>query len=320
MNSNSCAELITEVRHHYSWPQNQGEVLSARSERTLFRFDDEVIKIHARETLAEELDARLELISRSPWNQIFLQPIKSQSQTLRQGRIMSQWPFAEALTISEDEIPWHKCGKLLAELHQIPIAVNNFPFSLPIATAAKRWQKSIAELKSLNFIDHRLKAPWLIVEEMTAKLTLPKIYSARTHWIHGDWHLGQLVREKSEQKSEMNLKLIDIEDMGLGHPVWDLARPGAFYAAGLLDPEDWSSFLNSYLTAGGPAFQARRNETFWEILGPAVEVLSLQCAAVGLRKAYLEERSLGDDEQAFIETCARILRWKNTTQQDKEFL
>lgn len=47
-------------------------------------------------------------------------------------------------------------------------------------------------------------------------------------------------------------RLIDVDDLGLGVPAWDLARPAAWYAAGLLAPEDWLCFLDAYRAAGGP--------------------------------------------------------------------
>ena len=46
--------------------------------------------------------------------------------------------------------------------------------------------------------------------------------------VHGDWHLGQLARVDAEWR------LLDIDDVGLGDPAWDLGRPAGFWAAGLL--------------------------------------------------------------------------------------
>ena len=40
--------------------------------------------------------------------------------------------------------------------------------------------------------------------------------------VHGDWHLGQLGRRSATTP----WMLIDVDDLGVGDPAWDLARPG----------------------------------------------------------------------------------------------
>ncbi len=45
-----------------------------------------------------------------------------------------------------------------------------------------------------------------------------------------------------------------MDDAGVGDPAWDLGRPAAWYAAGLLAPEDWSTFLDAYRAAGDRLF------------------------------------------------------------------
>lgn len=82
---------------------------------------------------------------------------------------------------------------------------------------------------------------------------------------HGDLHLGQLVRGPGP---DGGWRLIDVDDLGIGTPAWDLARPAAWYAAGLLDTSAWVTFLDSYRAAGGPrpgrpAPTPGRNWTSW---------------------------------------------------------
>ena len=60
---------------------------------------------------------------------------------------------------------------------------------------------------------------------------------------HGDLHLGQLVRHPAPHGP---WRLIDVDDLGLGDPAWDLARPAAWYAAGLLPPGRLDRFLGAY--------------------------------------------------------------------------
>ncbi|WP_181009664.1 phosphotransferase family protein, partial [Streptomyces sp. B188M101] len=118
---------------------------------------------------------------------------------------------------------------------------------------------------------------------------------------HGDLHLGQLVRHPAPDGPWL---LIDVDDAGAGDPAWDLARPAAWYAAGLLDPEDWSAFLDAYRSVGGPAVPADGNP--WPELDVPARALTVQTAALALAKCAAEKRDPDEPEQLMIESCARI--------------
>ncbi len=65
---------------------------------------------------------------------------------------------------------------------------------------------------------------------------------------HGDWHLGQLLHHDGAWT------LIDPDDLGCrATRPWDLARPAAWFANGLMDPAGWDRLTRSYLRAGGTA-------------------------------------------------------------------
>ncbi|MBK3548105.1 phosphotransferase, partial [Streptomyces sp. MBT60] len=118
---------------------------------------------------------------------------------------------------------------------------------------------------------------------------------------HGDLHLGQLVRHPAPDGPWL---LIDVDDAGVGEPAWDLGRPAAWYAAGLLAPEDWSTFLDAYRSAGGPAVPADGDP--WPALDVPARALTVQTAAVALAKCAAEQRDPDEHEQLMIESCARI--------------
>jgi aminoglycoside phosphotransferase (APT) family kinase protein len=127
--------------------------------------------------------------------------------------------------------------------------------------------------------------------------TLPEFDDGGVTLIHGDWHLGQLVLRDG-------YRLIDVDDLGVGDPAWDLARPAALHAAGVLDPDAWGRLLGSYLDAGGPGVP---REDPWSVLDGPARALVVQMAARALSAAQRDGTELNDAQEALIETCARIV-------------
>jgi aminoglycoside phosphotransferase (APT) family kinase protein len=93
-----------------------------------------------------------------------------------------------------------------------------------------------------------------------------------TTLVHGDWHLGQLGRRSATAP----WLLIDVDDIGVGDPAWDLARPAGFWAAGLIPDDDWAVFLASYRDADGPAVPPGDP---WPVLDPFARAAVIQAAA-----------------------------------------
>ena len=117
---------------------------------------------------------------------------------------------------------------------------------------------------------------------------------------HGDLHLGQLVRYPADGP----WRLIDVDDLGLGVPAWDLARPAAWYACGLLPPDEWTRFLTAYQHAGGPAVPPDGDP--WPALDVPARALTVQTAARATAKAAAEDRPLDEVELSMIDACARM--------------
>jgi aminoglycoside phosphotransferase (APT) family kinase protein len=88
--------------------------------------------------------------------------------------------------------------------------------------------------------------------------------------VHGDFHLGQLGRHDGRWV------LIDVDDLGVGDPLWDLARPAGFWAAGLVPDADWYAFLDGYRAGGGTALPAGDP---WPALEPFARAAVVAAAA-----------------------------------------
>ena len=89
------------------------------------------------------------------------------------------------------------------------------------------------------------------------------------------------------------------DDTGVGDPAWDLARPAAFWAAGLLPDEPWTILLNAYRAAGGPAVPPAGDP--WTDLDPPARAATLIAAARSLRSGESPATT-----RALLQACRRM--------------
>lgn len=216
-----------------------------------------VVKLHHRDTDEEDLTSRLAAVSRGPLEAVFVPPIASTTSRAPDGSITSVWPEVPVLT-AEDQIPWSEAGRLLAHLHRLKP-----PPTLLRLTSANRLGRAVERAKALSDGPDRdllvglgerlLREVAEVASERgpaqrhTAEPSVPQAVSAA----HGDFHLGQLGLWQG------GWRLLDIDDLGVGDPAWDLARPAGFWAAGLVPDGGWEDFLDGYRDAAGPAVPAQ---------------------------------------------------------------
>ncbi|MET9379692.1 aminoglycoside phosphotransferase family protein [Streptomyces sp. NPDC002928] len=268
--------------------------LADRPDATVVRHADTVAKAHAPDTAPTELALRLTVAAGLP--DVLLPPLDP-SPTPVDGRLVTLWPYGVPVDPDDpDAAPWEAAATLLARLHRSPAPPGLPPMRGPVKAA-----RAIALLRAAG-TPHPAVPPVL-----HAWATLPAWARAEapmpdgTTLCHGDLHLGQLVRHPVPDGP---WKLIDVDDLGVGVPAWDLARPAAWYACGLLPPDEWTRFLTAYRAAGGPAVPADGDP--WPALDVAARALTAQSAARAVVKAIAADRSLDEVQLSLVDACARM--------------
>ncbi|MGW0996220.1 phosphotransferase family protein [Streptomyces sp. NPDC002523] len=270
--------------------------LAERADATVVRHADTVAKAHAPDTDPAELALRVALATRVP--DVLLAPLAQTPATLH-DRLVTFWPYGTPVDRDDpDAAPWEAAATLLARLHRTAP-----PPALPAMRGPVKAARAVARLRSALTTASHVGGPAVLM----AWAALPAWARAEAPMpgapvlCHGDLHLGQLVRYPA---ADGPWRLIDVDDLGVGTPAWDLARPAAWYACGLLPPEEWSRFLAAYRAAGGPAVPPDGDP--WAALDVPARALTVQTAALAVTKALAANRPLDEAEQAVVDACARM--------------
>ncbi|WP_435186476.1 aminoglycoside phosphotransferase family protein [Streptomyces sp. bgisy126] len=284
-------------------------VLADREDGTVVRHGALVVKAHAPDTDPEAHRARIALAARPDVAGVLLSPLPlpPAAPDVLGGRPVTVWPYGPPVDPADpDAAPWEEAARLLALLHRTPLppgTVEGLPAMrapLKAALAVDRMRRAAPDHPAAATV----LAAWATVPtEPTVPANTPRLLC------HGDFHLGQLVRlvppshaPAPTPEAPSSWRLIDVDDLGTGDPAWDLARPAAWFAAGILPPEVWSRFLGAYQEAGGPAVGSDP----WVRLDVPARALTVQTAALALAKSSAERRPLDEVEEVMIDTCARI--------------
>ncbi|MET9650152.1 phosphotransferase [Streptomyces sp. NPDC006460] len=280
-------------------------VLADRDDGTVVRHGAVVVKAHAPGTDPAEHRARMEVAAHPHADGILLRPLPLPDRAVAE-RIPTAWSYGSPVDPADpDAAPWEEAARLLARLHLTPPPPRLPAMRAPVkaALAVDRMRRSGAPAPAVDAV-------------LRAWRTVPGTIADTGHLCHGDFHLGQLVRDGAAGAGRW--LLIDVDDLGRGDPAWDLARPAAWYAAGILPPDVWSRFLDAYRAAGGPAVApagpgplpvaapASGADDPWVRLDLPARALTVQTAALALAKSTAEGRPLDEVEEVMIDTCSRI--------------
>ncbi|UNT00880.1 aminoglycoside phosphotransferase family protein [Streptomyces tubbatahanensis] len=287
-----------------------GEVLAERADATVVRVGNRVAKAHDPDAEAGALAVRLGVAAAEPYAGVLLAPLRHGGPVeLPGGRSASVWPYGSPVDPADPgAAPWEAAGSLLARLHAVSLpAPGRLPGPLPPMRGPAKAARALARMRSapggaLAAAARTVEGAWASLPAWCRGEEPPPRAAAVCH---GDFHLGQLVRHPA---GTGDWHLIDVDDLGLGDPAWDLARPACWYATGLLAPEEWERFLGSYVrTVRAAGFRGGLAQADpWPRLDAPARALTVQSAALGIAKARAADRVLDEAEEACVAACARM--------------
>ncbi|WP_235834270.1 phosphotransferase [Actinomadura logoneensis] len=265
------------------------QVIYDRNGVLVLRARDVVAKAHRPgRALGPEFARRVEIAASLP--ELFNAPLGPPLEV--EGRTVTLERYGTP--VDPHDPPWEDAARLLAALHAVPVPAGAPPFGRPARVA-----RAVSRMGEGGAADVVRRAFAALPAWVRGDAPVPVVANERL--LHGDFHLGQLVRAGDAG----TWRFIDVEDIGRGDPAWDLARLAALFAAGVLAPDAWGRFLRAYRDAGGAAVPSAEGSE-WTVLDVPSRALVVQIAATSVRLAAEEKRDLHPEETGLVGACVRI--------------
>lgn len=240
-------------------------------------FDGDVVaKLHRPGTDPRALRTRLRVADELPG--ILLAPSTVVPERVGE-RWRTQWPRVETVAVQPDRLPWAQAGSVLARLHAAPVT----------ARLAHGWPARMRRVVAYARHAEVTGSARRVLAELPPAVWRAGSQGRPRTFVHGDFHLGQLGRRGPTGPWQ----LIDVDDLGVGDPAWDLARPAGFWAAGHIPDEDWTTFLQAYRRSGGAALPDEPADP-WPVLDPYA------------RAAVVAAAVRHPDDELLAAACARM--------------
>jgi aminoglycoside phosphotransferase (APT) family kinase protein len=252
---------------------------------------DVVVKVHRTGTDPRDLATRLGLAARvgADGTGPLLAPLSTVPERFG-SHWRTRWPRVETVPREPGTAPWAEAGQLLARLHLEAVTDSDRSLQQGAPQRLRRAMYALNHHGPANDITRAAAA-------LPMAVWMPGARCRPATLVHGDWHLGQLGRLPGGPWT-----LLDVDDVGIGDPAWDLARTAGFWASGLLADGDWQAFLDAYRAAGGLAVPPAHADP-WPVLEPFARAAVVQAAAAGAANDRHDET-----QDVLVDACARMVR------------
>jgi aminoglycoside phosphotransferase (APT) family kinase protein len=284
------------------WQAVSPSLLVTASGSRLLLGDRVVVKIHESGTSPTTLAAQLRLLHVPQVARFWVPPLlRRPVHVSGTTRLATVWRRADVLSPGPGTAPWAHAATALAGLHrcEVPDIAG-----LPAQGGPARLARVLRRLEARRPGGDALEADASVVLAAGRRVQACVAQARRDDppsVVHGDWHLGQLGRVRNGPAAPW--LMLDVDDVGLGDPAWDLGRPAGFWAAGLVEDADWFTFLETYRAAGGPAVPPSGDP--WGRLDVPARAAVVVAAA---RAVLAADRGIAmeDVDSALVEACGRM--------------